>query len=781
MSAKIIKNPKMRIVSTAICDFSDFVQSFNNCSYLCHTLPVTRYQDIMKRFHTFFPVLMLSMTVFLAVSCKPSQDPNDESPDSEAVVNPNYVPIDWQKATLLSANDSIGAYQIRFTQEMPELKPGSIIAIDRDTAVRYVFVESLVIENETVSLNTTAAYLTDIFANTEITLTTVEDTKSTASSVFYPTDVYLEREDGSFQKGSVKGLDNDGLGFTHYLWNYQLGYYNIPLLSGSHFSINLDTLLFDFDLGVEMKMNFGGRDVHEITENLLDRYRSRALNINAYLIGNFNSVARASYLINGEVAYDNDYEIWKHNPVKTPRIKFLVYGVPVMIQINSDLYRHVMLSANGEISCYSGIRDNAEGRLGIEWQQDGGLKPVNSFSNMFTFIEPTLEGKGQIEGKLYVFPRFRLILYDLLGPSIDIMPYLSTTLSGGFKQNLIGQGQECAWSLDCNTGVDFRGGLSLQFMGYEVENYSTPTVNLVDKELYHAPKRIEHNGKDDFVVGNNNTITFEVFDRNNLLESDVLTPLTQYMRFEANGALSSNYGIVHDGRVSVDWTPTQGDFLYAKLYDMYGAVLASDTLRASSPGDWVDLGLPSGTLWATHNIGANAPEECGDYFAWAEIQPKELYNWSTYKYGDQENRLTKYCYNPNNGLDGYVDDLTVILPEDDAATINWGEEWCIPTSSQLGELLSYTTFSWTSINGSYGGLFTAPNGNSVFLPAGGAYIASNHFYAGQVGVYFSSNIHPDTPSMPSYFAFHVGNNSFPYCRANGAPIRPVRSTQGLNK
>ena len=64
--------------------------------------------------------------------------------------------------------------------------------------------------------------------------------------------------------------------------------------------------------------------------------------------------------------------------------------------------------------------------------------------------------------------------------------------------------------------------------------------------------------------------------------------------------------------------------------------------------EYVDLGLPSGTLWATCNVGANAPEDCGDYFAWGETAPKEVYDWSSYKYGGIVNELfamTKYCTN----------------------------------------------------------------------------------------------------------------------------------------
>ena len=78
--------------------------------------------------------------------------------------------------------------------------------------------------------------------------------------------------------------------------------------------------------------------------------------------------------------------------------------------------------------------------------------------------------------------------------------------------------------------------------------------------------------------------------------------------------------------------------------------------------DYVDLGLPSGTLWATCNVGADTPEGCGDYFAWGETETKAIYNWSTYKYcmGEMD-ELTKYCYQSSWGYNGFVDSLVVLL------------------------------------------------------------------------------------------------------------------------
>ena len=120
----------------------------------------------------------------------------------------------------------------------------------------------------------------------------------------------------------------------------------------------------------------------------------------------------------------------------------------------------------------------------------------------------------------------------------------------------------------------------------------------------------------------------------------------------------------------------------------------------SSDHEYVDLGLPSGTLWATCNIGATKPEEFGDYFAWGETEPKEVYDWSTYKWcGGSAISMTKYCTNDNYGN---VDNKKKLEAEDDAAIANWGSEWRMPTSEEQKELVEECYMVWTdNYNGSY--------------------------------------------------------------------------------
>ena len=191
--------------------------------------------------------------------------------------------------------------------------------------------------------------------------------------------------------------------------------------------------------------------------------------------------------------------------------------------------------------------------------------------------------------------------------------------------------------------------------------------------------------------------------------------------------------------------------------------------------DYVDLGLPSGLLWATCNVGADSPEDYGDYFAWGETTPKDTYNWSTYQYGDgSSSTLTKYCNNPAYGYEGFTDDLTTLLPEDDAATANWGPDWRMPTKAEWQELLDNTTVTWTTQNGVSGRLFTAANGNSLFLPAAGYRWGGELNDAGSDGRYWSSSLYTGYSLFAWRLYFYSGDT---YVDGNnrfyGFSVRPV--------
>ena len=157
---------------------------------------------------------------------------------------------------------------------------------------------------------------------------------------------------------------------------------------------------------------------------------------------------------------------------------------------------------------------------------------------------------------------------------------------------------------------------------------------------------------------------------------------------------------------------------------------------------WIDLGLPSGIKWATCNVGAEKPEDVGNYYAWGEVLPKADYSWATYKYANgASDKLTKYCNKANYGDNGFTDNKTTLEPEDDAAYFNWGGSWRMPTDAEWTELREQCTWTLTTQNGIDGyRVASKTNSNSIFLPA------MLYFYDNVLGYYWSSSLNEDRPN-----------------------------------
>ena len=155
--------------------------------------------------------------------------------------------------------------------------------------------------------------------------------------------------------------------------------------------------------------------------------------------------------------------------------------------------------------------------------------------------------------------------------------------------------------------------------------------------------------------------------------------------------------------------------------------------------EWVNLGLPSGTLWATCNVGASRPEEYGNYYAWGETKPKTNYSWDTYT---------------------YTANFEELPAENDAATANWGSKWEMPSHEQIKELYNNTITAWTTQNGVYGRKVTSKiNNTSIFFPFAGRFNESTLRYVESVGFYWSRSL-SDGYNNKSAYRLKLGSDYF---------------------
>ena len=186
---------------------------------------------------------------------------------------------------------------------------------------------------------------------------------------------------------------------------------------------------------------------------------------------------------------------------------------------------------------------------------------------------------------------------------------------------------------------------------------------------------------------------------------------------------------------------------------------------------YVDLGLS--VKWATCNVGAESPEDYGDYFAWGETTTKTTYDKTTYKHRNGSSyTFTKYNTNSSYGT---VDNKTTLELNDDAARANWGGSWRMPTDDEMTELRTNCTWTWTTENGVNGYKVTSKiNGNSIFLPAAGYRNESSFYDAGSLGMYWSSSLDTDSPGRAwSVYFYSSGVYRGSALREAGRSVRPV--------
>jgi len=197
--------------------------------------------------------------------------------------------------------------------------------------------------------------------------------------------------------------------------------------------------------------------------------------------------------------------------------------------------------------------------------------------------------------------------------------------------------------------------------------------------------------------------------------------------------------------------------------------------------EYIDLGLPSRTMWANCNVGTNKPEGLGDYFAWGEIAPKTTYSWANYTHcNGAADQLTKYCNDPAYGYNHFTDTLTVLERPDDAGWCNFDSNLGprLPSKEQWQELYQYTTHTWTTLNGVEGVLFEANNGNSIFLPAAGMRHDDGNTVGGEHGYYWLNSFDEGNPTSAWNFMIGadldvIGNSTSTAPRNIGFSVRPV--------
>ncbi|MCQ2135249.1 MAG: hypothetical protein MJY88_09805 [Bacteroidales bacterium] len=208
-------------------------------------------------------------------------------------------------------------------------------------------------------------------------------------------------------------------------------------------------------------------------------------------------------------------------------------------------------------------------------------------------------------------------------------------------------------------------------------------------------------------------------------------------------------------------------------------------VSGSLDGHWyVDLGLS--VKWASNNVGDNEPYELGGLFAWGELEEKDIYLWDTYMWWNGTNTtISKYCTESPFRVYGETDDKIELDSEDDCASVNWGDQWRMPTFKEWSELINNCSWTWAKMKGVYGyqvkSLVEGFEDKYIFLPAAEStgymgHKPSHRYYDPLVaeGNYWSSSLYTEQPELAKALRFDRNGSAInPEYRSQGLSIRPV--------
>ena len=707
----------------------------------------------------------------------------------EKKLETDYVDMKFDDAgTTMHYNSSSGVLTVTYADgDVPDVEVGSAVVLSAEHRFDIRVVESVAIDGNTATLETVQGNMSNLFRNTSFTLSTNGDTRALGSigrPVITPAAVGYLDEQGNYIEvyNALSPSPMASYPINAELWSYEQNYSGVTLFEGGGGRLWWDKYVINAGLNGIFEFDFGEQSGNGTLGKVGE------LEYFAYKMhGSMGADMLMRYHYENSVTFEDD-RILKKNVIPTKVFKFRVGGVIVPVVVDTHLGQYVELGVGGSIDVSGGVKVGLDIEAGLSWSKSSGVEVIKNATPTMNIYHPTIQAEASAHAKVSYYPQIEIGFYKFIGPWLEPRSYIKEVVEAGFRASTDGENY-VGWTDEYFSGLDMRLGLDLDFgvLG-EISVFESDVFNVVDDTLLiTSPNRITltspSSGRKQVKDGDSVDLIFKV---------ETYSPLTRKYSACENAAVVfdvecgelSDYVVLSDasGVARVSWTPsetranTKEKRLTARIYRCDGEIIdeavfiaeveASACNNENHPHA-VDLGLS--VKWACCNVGANSPEDYGDYFAWGETSPKSSYTVENYQHWVD--------YDGDGwGEDGEFSDLGDISgnPQYDAATANWGGAWRMPTKAEIIELRDNCTREWTSLNGVNGQRVTGPNGNSIFLPAAGYREGSSSYYVGSDGLYWSST--PTEGNGYDAFDLSFGSGGFYWFwghRLYGLSVRPV--------
>ena len=699
------------------------------------------------------------------------------------------------KGTSMTYDSSTGTLTITYSgSDLPKVSEGQATVLPSEYGSDIRVIEKITTDGNTMTVQTQQGDMCNLFKNTQFTLiTSGADVRSTAGNrVITPSSVGYRDSEGNYHEifnVATRSKDKEFLN-GQVLWSFHKDFNDQTILTSPAGELLWETCSFDAGLNGEFRFDFGEKKITQL------RSVGDLLHFSYTLKGNIDIDMLLKYEYSVEYGDDEPYDELMKLKLPTIEFTFVVGGVPVALDVKTDIGKYAEFKAKGSIEASAGVKLGTNVSMGVEYNKGSGCElKLPDAKPYFELHTPTFNISASAEAKVSYYPRIDILIYKLLGPFVEMRPYLKEVIKAGAQISADGS-SNIGWEAGTYCGMDYKAGLSLKFADlFKKDIFDTGIDSLInDNVIFQAPARISLESPENGLrIKAGQTV-------NAIFKTESYSPVTEkyYPCPFALVNLKSKYPTAGlppaslsdiNGRINITWTPagngtitrseTSEDRLDATVVNGNGDSIWESSLEVSiekeeenkempTPGQWVDLGLS--VKWAGWNVGATSPEQYGGYYAWGETEEKDEYTWDNYLFRDPETENYYYLGSDISGT------------QYDVANVQWGDGARMPTQAEIQELLDNCDYQTGYINDIMGVFLIGTNGNSIFIPAAdkwdgdspevfcAAYIWSSTF----CDIEYEGTTKNTTAYSCEFFYAYPGGPDYEEHRCHGLSVRPVK-------